>query len=67
MAGNGTLTDKGLTIKTRKLRGATLADVDADRKRNGMVDPNDRSGRFYAATDVTIETRVGSDVWYSIV
>ena len=64
MAGSGTLTDKGFTTKTRKLRGTTLAEVDADRKRNGLVDPNDRSGRFYAATDVTIEVRIGNEVWY---
>ena len=64
MAGNGTLTDKGFTIKPKKLKGATLAEVDVDRKKNGMVDPNDKSQKFYGATDVTIELKIGTEVWY---
>lgn len=64
MSNQGTLTDKGFTIKHKKLKGATLAEVDKDRKKNGMVDPNDKSQRFYAVTDVTIELKTGDEVWY---
>jgi hypothetical protein len=58
------LTDKGFTVKTKPLKGDTLAELDKERKKNGMVDPNDKSQKFYAATDVTIELKPGADVWY---
>ena len=64
MADRGVLTDKGFTTKTRKLKGATLAEVDKDRKKNGCVDPNDKSERFYAVTSVTVELKLGTEVWY---
>lgn len=64
MANRGILTDKGFTIKHRKLKGASLAEVDKERKKNGCVDPNDRSEKFYAVTAVTVELKLGTEVWY---
>jgi hypothetical protein len=45
---------KGQTITSKLLKGETLAEIDRDRKKNGLVDPNDKSKRFYGVTDVTI-------------
>ena len=64
MADRGKLTDKGFTIKHKKLKGETLAEVDKDRKKNGCVDPNDKSQKFYAVTAVTVELKIGTEVWY---
>lgn len=61
---NGTLTDNGYKVQNKKLKGETLAEVDKDRRKNGCVDNNDTSQKFYAVTDVKIELKIGSEVWY---
>lgn len=64
MADRGKLTDKGFIIKHKKLKGETLEKVDKERKKNGCVDPNDKAEKFYAVTAVTVELKLGTEVWY---
>jgi predicted secreted Zn-dependent protease len=50
----GIVNFKGQTITSKFLKGQTLAEIDRDRKKSGLVDPNDKSQKFYGVTDVTI-------------
>lgn len=56
--------DKGYTFKTKNLGGETLAELDAERKKRGVVDPNDTSTKFFAAADVEIKANTGDTVWF---
>lgn len=38
----------------KMLKGRTLAEINRDRKKNGLVDPNDKSKKFYGVTSITI-------------
>lgn len=58
------VTDKGYKFVTKKLKGDTLAEVDKDRKKNGLEDPNDKSQKFYSVAAVTVDLQTGDDIWY---
>lgn len=63
MSLNGKIIDHGVRLKTKKLTGSSLADIDAERKAKGCENPGGGE-RLYAMTRVTVSPKHGGQVRY---
>lgn len=60
----GKVVDHGVKLRTRKLKGLDLAELDADRLLKGCEDPARPGQRQYAVTQVTMQLKHGGQVRY---
>lgn len=63
MSLDGKIVDHGVRLKPRKLKGASLAEIDAERQLKGCENPGGGE-RLYALTRLTVTPKHGGQVWY---
>jgi hypothetical protein len=63
MSLNGKIVDHGVRLKTKKLKGGSLAEIDAQRKVKGC-EPPAGGPRLYAVTRLTVTPKHGGQVRY---
>ena len=63
MSLNDKIVDHGVKLKTKKLKGVSLAEIEAERRLKGCENP-DAGDRLYAVTRITVTPKHGGQVWY---